>query len=153
MAAYFFSQETVVGNTAYYNKGSKSFYMDPGDQAIMIPPPADLQNSGPVAVLVGPGCASACEFFSYDMTVNGRVKIVGEYPTEGAGGSIEAFFMPANIYCQMTMGKAVDPSGNVHIEGKGVVPTVKVPVTIDNLQKETNGEDVILAAAEAALGH
>jgi carboxyl-terminal processing protease len=153
MAAYFFSQETVVGNTAYYNKGSKSFYMDPGDQAIMIPPPADLQNSGPVAVLVGPGCASACEFFSYDMTVNGRAKIVGEYPTEGAGGSIEAFFMPENIYCQMTMGRAVDPSGNVHIEGKGVVPTVKVPVTIDNLQKETNGEDVILAAAEAALGH
>lgn len=152
MAAYFFSQETVVGNTAYYNKGSKSFYMDPGDQQIMIPPPADLQNSGPVALLVGPACASACEFFSYDMTINGRAKIVGEYPTEGAGGSIEAFFMPENIYCQMTVGRAVDPNGNVHIEGKGIVPTVKVPVTVDTLQKEANGQDVILQAAEMALG-
>ncbi len=153
MAAYFFSQETVVGNTAYYNKGSKSFYMDPGDQEIMIPPPAKLQNSGPVAVLVGPACASACEFFSYAMTVNGRAQIVGEYPSEGAGGSIEAFFMPENIYCQMTIGRAVDPNGNIHIEGKGVVPTVKVPVTVDTLQKEANGEDVILEAAEATLGH
>lgn len=152
MAAYFFTQDTVVGNTAYYNKGSKSFYMDPGDQQSMLPPPADLQNTGPVAVLVGPACASACEFFSYDMTVNGRAKIVGEYPSEGAGGSIEAFFMPENIYCQMTIGRAVDPKGNVHIEGKGIVPTVKVPVTVDTLQKEANGQDVILQAAEAALG-
>ncbi len=152
MAAYFFSQETVVGSESFYNKSSGSWFTDPGGQDIMIPPPADLQFSGPVAVLVGPACASACEFFSYDMTINGRAKIVGEYPTEGAGGSIEAFFMPEGIYCQMTFGRAVDPNGNVHIEGKGVVPTVKVPVTVDTLQKEFNGDDVILSAAEAALG-
>lgn len=119
----------------------------------MIPPPANLQNTGPVAVLVGPGCVSACEFFSYDMTINGRAQIVGEYPTDGGGGSIEAFYMPENIYCQMTFGRAVDPNGNVHIEGKGIVPIVKVPVTAENLQKEANGADLILAAAEAALGH
>ena len=86
MAAYFFDKETVVGNAAYYNRGSGSFYMDPGDQKIMIPPSPDLQFSGPVDVLVGPACASACEFFSYDMTVNNRATVVGQYPTEGAGG-------------------------------------------------------------------
>jgi C-terminal processing protease CtpA/Prc len=59
--------------------------------------------------------------------------------------------MPENIYCQLTVGRAVDASGNIHLEGKGVVPTVKVPVTADTLQKESNGEDVVLAAAEAAL--
>ncbi len=153
MAAYFFDKEITVGSESFYNKGSGTWFTDPGGQDVMIPPPAELQNNGPVAVLVGPGCASACEFFSYDMTVNGRAKIVGEYPTEGAGGSIEAFFMPENTYCQMTFGRAVDPNGNVHLEGKGVVPTDKVPVTLDNLRKESTGEDVILAAAEAALGH
>jgi C-terminal processing protease CtpA/Prc len=152
MAAYFFSQDTIVGNTAYYNKGSGQFYMDPGDQALMIPPPADLQYNGNVAVLVGPACASACEFFSYDMTINGRARVVGEYPTEGAGGSVEAFTMPEDIYCQMTIGRAVDPQGNIHLEGKGVVPTVKVAVTADTLQQEANGQDVVLAAAEKALG-
>ena len=152
MAAYFFNKETVVGNTAYYNKGSGTFYMDPGDQTSMIPPPANLQYNGPIAVLVGPACASACEFFSYDMTVNNRAKIVGQYPTDGAGGSVEDFIMPENIQVQLTIGRAVDANGNVHIEGKGVVPTVKVPVTADTLQKQANGEDVVLEAAETALG-
>jgi C-terminal processing protease CtpA/Prc len=152
MAAYFFDKETVVGNTAYYNKGSGSFYMDPGDQTSMIPPRSELQYSGPVAVLVGPACASACEFFSYNMTINDRALIVGQYPTEGAGGSVEPFVMPENISAQMTFGRAVDAQGNIHLEGKGVTPTVKVPVTADTLQQQANGVDVVLAAAEKAVG-
>ncbi|MBI1855843.1 MAG: hypothetical protein HYR93_08285 [Chloroflexi bacterium] len=151
MAAYFFDKEIVVGNTAYYNKGSGEFYMDPGDQASMIPPPANLQYSGPVAVIVGPACASACEFFSYNMTINGRAAIVGQYPTEGAGGSVEDFMMPENIQVQLTIGRAVDAQGNVHLEGKGVVPTIKVPVTAETLLKQANGEDVVLEAAEKVV--
>jgi C-terminal processing protease CtpA/Prc len=151
MAAYFFNSETTVGNTAYYNKGSGEFYMDPGDEAVMYPPPVDLQYDGPMAVLVGPSCASACEFFSYNMTVNNRAMIVGQYPTEGAGGSVEQFLMPENISTQITIGRAVDAQGNVHLEGKGVAPTVKVPVTADTLRQQADGVDVVLTAAEEAL--
>jgi C-terminal processing protease CtpA/Prc len=151
MAAYFFDQETVVGNAAKYSKDTGQFYMDPGDEARMIPPRPALQYSGPVAVLVGPACASACEFFSYNMTINDRAIIVGQYPSEGAGGSVEQFVMPEGIYTQMTIGRAVDANGDIHLERKGVVPTVKFPVTLDTLQKQANGEDVILEAAEKAL--
>jgi C-terminal processing protease CtpA/Prc len=151
MAAYFFNTETVVGNTAYYNKGSGEFYMDPGDEAVMYPPQPDLQFDGPVAVLVGPACASACEFFSYAMTINDRALIVGQYPTEGAGGSVEEFLMPENTYAQITIGRAVDAQGNIHLEGKGVTPTVKVPVTLDILRQQADGVDVVLAAAEEAI--
>lgn len=151
MAAYFFDKEIVVGNTAHYNQGSGDFYMDPGDQMSMIPPRPDLQYSGPVVVLVGPACASACEFFSYDMTVNNRATVIGEYPSEGAGGSVEDFMMPESISVRMTVGRAVDAQGNIHLEGKGVTPTVKVPVTVETLRKESNGEDVILDAAIAYL--
>jgi C-terminal processing protease CtpA/Prc len=59
--------------------------------------------------------------------------------------------MPEGISTQLTTGRAVDAQGNVHLEGKGVVPTVKVPVTSDTLQKQANGEDVILDAAVQAL--
>jgi C-terminal processing protease CtpA/Prc len=152
MAAYFFDQEIVVGNTARYSKETGEFYMDPGDETRMIPPRSQLQYSGPVAVLVGPGCASACEFFSYDMTINDRAIIVGQYPSDGAGGSVEQFLMPEGIYTQMTTGRAVDAEGNIHLEGTGVVPTVKVPVTFETLQRQANGEDVVLQAAEDALG-
>jgi C-terminal processing protease CtpA/Prc len=153
MAAYFFDKETVVGNTAHYDKSSGQFYMDPGDEMSMIPPRGELQYPGPVVVMVGPDCASACEFFSYDMTINNRATVVGEYPSEGAGGSVERFLMPEDISAQITIGRAVDAQGNIHLEGKGVVPTVKVPVTAETLRKEANGEDVILDAAVAYLGH
>ena len=151
MAAYFFDKEIVVGNTAKYSKDTGKFYMDPGDETRMIPPRPALQYSGPVAVMVGPACASACEFFSYDMTINDRAIVVGQYPSDGAGGSVEQFLMPEGIYTQMTIGRAVDANGDIHLEGKGVVPTVKVPVTVETLQKQANGEDVILEAAEKAL--
>jgi C-terminal processing protease CtpA/Prc len=151
MAAYFFEEEMVVGNTANYSKDTGEFYMDPGDEQIMIPPRPELQYHGPVAVLVGPACASACEFFSYNMTIDDRALIVGQYPTEGAGGSVQDFLMPEGLLVRMTIGRAMDAEGNIHIEGPGVVPTVKVPVTVETLQREANGEDVILEAAEEAL--
>ena len=151
MAAYFFDQEIETGYVEHYDPTIGGFYAEPGEKTPMIPPPADLQFAGPVAVLVGEGCASACEFFSYDMTTSGRAEIVGQYPTEGAGGSIERFLMPEDIGVQMTTGRALDVNGNIHIEGSGVAPTVKVPVTLATLQAEHNGEDTVLAAAEDAL--
>ncbi len=151
MAAYFFDKEIIVGNTARYNKGSGEFYTDPGDETLMISPREELQYGGPVVVMVGPACASACEFFSYNMTIDKRAAIIGQYSSDGAGGSVEQFLMPENIYTQMTTGRAVDAQGNIHLEGKGVVPTVKVPVTAETLFREANGEDVILDAAIAYL--
>jgi hypothetical protein len=59
--------------------------------------------------------------------------------------------MPEGIPVRITIGRAVDADGNIHLEGKGVVPDVKVPVTVETLQREANGEDVILEAAEKAL--
>lgn len=151
MAAYFFDKETVVGNTARYNKGSGEFYMDPGDETLMLPPREALQYSGPVVVMVGPNCASACEFFSYNMTINDRATIVGQYPSEGAGGSVEDFLMPEDITVQITIGRAVDAEGKIHLEGTGVVPDIRVPVTAETLKRIADGEDVILETAEKVV--
>jgi len=139
------------GWLARYDEATGAFFIDPGEGTTMIPPAADLQYTGNVAVLVGPGCASACEFFSYFLTVDDRATIVGLYPTDGAGGSVEQFLMPENIHVQITTGRSLDANGEIHLEGKGVVPTVRVPVTFETLQSQHNGEDAVLSAAEAAL--
>jgi C-terminal processing protease CtpA/Prc len=152
MAAYFFDHRVPVGNIGRYDPTSDSFYIDPTDVDEMIPPPADLQYSGQVAVLVGPACASACEFFSYNMTLEDRAEIVGQYPSEGAGGSVEQFIMPEGISVQFTIGRAVDANGDVHIEGTGVAPTVRVPVTYETILERANGGDPVLSAAEELLG-
>ena len=151
MAAYFFNEETVVGKGSTYDEVTGDFYMDPASEALMIPPREQLQYNGPVVVMVGPACVSACEFFSYAMTVNDRSIVVGEYPTAGAGGGVEAFLMPENTYMQMTVSRQMDADGNIHIEGSGVVPDVRVPVTVDTFKRELAGEDVILEAAEKVI--
>ena len=152
MAAYFFDHRVTTGQTALYDPVSDSFFADPTDFQEMIPPPAELQYKGRVAVLVGPACASACEFFSYNMTLEDRAEIVGQYPSEGAGGSVEQFIMPEVIVVQLTIGRAVDADGNVHIEGPGVQPTLRVPVTYETILEKANGGDPVLDAAEDALG-
>ncbi len=83
MAAYFFEEEHVIGNTSYYDDSIDDFYADPGDEDQFFLPREELRYDGDIVVIVGPGCASACEFFSYDMTIEDRATIVGHYPTAG----------------------------------------------------------------------
>jgi C-terminal processing protease CtpA/Prc len=151
MAAYFFDHEIPVGNTAYFDESSGQFFMDPGDETSMLPPRPTLQYGGPVALLVGPACASSCEFFSYDMTLGDRALVVGQHPSAGAGGSVEEFLMPEGIVVQMTIGRAVDPSGNVHIEGSGIVPSLVVPSNLSTFRRLSRGEDVVLTTAQEEL--
>jgi C-terminal processing protease CtpA/Prc len=102
-----------------------------------------LRYDGPLAVIVGPQCSSACEFFAYDLTLDDRATIIGHYPTAGLGGSISQLLMPGPSVFQYTTGRALDMEGNIHIEGIGVVPDVRVPVTAETLF----AEDALLEAA------
>jgi len=151
MAAYFFGDRTNTGSTELYDASTGEFYHDPDGDSFMIPPADDLQYLGDVVVMVGAGCASACEFFSYDMTLDDRATIVGQYPSDGAGGSVEQFLMPGDFVVTMTIGRGLDAAGNVHLEGHGVVPDVHVPVDLDTILAAANGDDVVLDAAEDTL--
>lgn len=148
MAAYFFDEPHTLGNTGYYDEDLDDFEFDPEDAERFYLPAEELRYSGDVVVLVGPACASACEFFSYDMTINDRATIVGHYPTAGLGGSVEDVYMPEGEVFRFTIGRAVDNEGNIHIEGQGVVPDVRVPVTPENLLTD---EDVVLQTAVEVL--
>ncbi|MCZ7543513.1 MAG: S41 family peptidase [Anaerolineae bacterium] len=150
MAAYFFDEPLVVGGRGIYNEELGEFYFDPDPnaQARLILPPENLRFRGKVAVLIGPNCASACERFAYDMSLQGRAAIVGYYPTAGLGGGVEDFLMPGNETVRFTKVRSVDAEGNIHIEGKGVAPTIRVPVTEATLFAE---DDPVLAAAIAYL--
>ena len=147
MAAYFFDESLALGNTGFYDESLGDFFVDPELEGVFYPPAEGLRYHGPVTVLVGPNCASACEFFSYDMTLQDRATIVGQYPTAGLGGSIEVFLMPEQEVIQFTTGRALDAEGEIHIEGVGVVPTVDVPVDEETLFSE--GDPVL----EAAVAH
>jgi C-terminal processing protease CtpA/Prc len=148
LAAYLFDEALELGRTGRYNAELDEFYFDPRLTDRFYLPAPTLRYHGPVAVLVGPACSSACEFFAYALTQQERAAIVGHYPTAGVGGSISQLRMPEGQMFQFTSGRAVDMAGEIHIEGKGVAPTVRVPVNEETLFAEG---DVLLAAAEAYL--
>jgi C-terminal processing protease CtpA/Prc len=148
MAAYFFDEEHVLGYAATYNEQIDDFYFDPRSVDEYILPQEELRYDGEVAVIVEPSCFSACEFFSYDMTIADRAAIVGHFPTGGLGGGVNDFYMPEGMTIRFTVSRAVDPDYNIHIEGQGVAPTVEVPVTMESVFSEG---DYLVSAAEAYL--
>jgi C-terminal processing protease CtpA/Prc len=144
MAAYFFDEPHELYKFGTYDRELGEFYFDPNPRFRFYLPPEDKRYNGDIAVLVGPACASACEFFSYDMTIDDRAAIVGQYPTAGLGGGIEQFFMPEGQVVQLPVSRPIDQDGNIVIEGQGIVPTVKVPVNEETLFTEV---DPVLDAA------
>src|SRR5690554_844231 len=148
MAAYFFDERIVTGRSGRYNESLGDFFFDPETEEELIPPAEELRYDGEVVAIVGPNCASACEFFAYNLTLQDRATIVGHYPTAGPGGGVEDIAMPEGEMVRFTVARAVDVDNNIHIEGIGVEPDVRVPVTVESLFGEG---DVLLEAAIEVL--
>jgi C-terminal processing protease CtpA/Prc len=144
MLGYLVDEELYTGTSAFYFPDLDAFEFNSLYDQVIYPSSEVTQYHGKLAVLVGPSCASMCEFFSYTLTLNDRAAIVGQYPTAGLGGGINQFAMPEGIIAQFTVGRAVGADNEIHIEGTGVVPDVLVPVDEDTLFTD---EDVILDAA------
>lgn len=147
LPAYFFDEVKNLGYTAVFNEEVNTFYYDPDLPSEFVLPPAEKRFSGPVAVLIHPFCQSACESFAYNMSLDGRAAIVGQYTTSGLGGSVVPVFLPDGVRTSITNGRSLDANGAIHIESKGVAPTVRVPVTEDTLFSE--GDPVL----ETAIAH
>jgi C-terminal processing protease CtpA/Prc len=148
LPAYFFDDEYVIGTTARYSASRNDFVINPAEEDKFILPSNELYYAGPVAVIISPNCASACEAFSFAMTVNNRAAIVGNYPTAGLGGSVVPIELPNNTTFNYTNSRSLDANGEIAIEGIGVQPTVRIPVTEETLFSE---EDVLLNAALEVL--
>lgn len=144
MAAYFFQEELALGNTAIYDEKRGEFYTDPRGTDVFYLPPENLRYDGPITVLIGPNCNSACEFFSYAMIQQDRAQIVGQYATAGLGGGQNVFVMPGGLSLQFSAGRNIDNDGNIIIEGVGIKPTIKVPVSRETVF--TDGDPILEAA-------
>ncbi len=146
MTAYFFNEPLILGTRGSYNEALGDFFFDARSEQRMYLPAEDLRYNGPVAVLVSPSCASACERFAYNMTLQNRAAIIGHYPTAGLGGSVTDMRLPEGLTVRYTTGRSLDKSGNIHIEGIGIIPTLTVPLTRDVLFD--SGDPLLEAAAE-----
>ena len=103
-------------------------------------------------ILIDDACASACEYFTQHLQVLGRATVIGQVPTSGAGGPIERVQMPGDITFQFTKGQTTFAgTDEPNLEAKGVVPDIRVPVTVDTELSKLRGEDPVMEAALAAM--
>lgn len=144
MVSMLFDEEVVVGNSADFYPDVGEFVVDPLGEETIEPSPDGRYYGGDVAVIVSPFCASACEFFGYELTLNDRSTVVGFHPSSGLGGNITPVFMPDGVYFQFTMGRSLDADGEIRFEGIGIEPDVVVPVTEETLFYEG---DILLDTA------
>ncbi len=151
LAGYLTQEEVVVGNSANYTPGadtSDGFFVDPLSVDELLPNPDGIYYGGKVAVLVGPNCASSCEFFAYVLSLLDNVTVIGQYPSAGLGGNITPVYLPGGLYFQFTTGRSLNAEGGIRLEGIGVIPDVYVPVDETTLFAEG---DVILDEAVVHL--
>jgi carboxyl-terminal processing protease len=147
-AGYFFEEEFQPFTALYYNDISGQFEVRQHPRRVE---PAPMYFGGPIAVLVGPDCISACEGFAYSMQHDGRSIVVGHYPSAGAYGEVGQgqYNLPDELTMQFPTGRYETPEGDLAIEGVGVIPDITVPVTTESALGQVDA--VLQAAIEALL--
>jgi C-terminal processing protease CtpA/Prc len=143
VASSFVSDPFTLNQTYHADQSGK--VVKTGESKIT---PGTQQWTNPVAILVSPACASACEIFASIIAHDPAHLIVGHYATAGIEGGVRPWAMPDGLTFNATVVRFQNPDGSVFLEGTGVQPTLKVPVTVNSLLS-TN--DDVLAAAEKAL--
>ncbi len=111
-------------------------------------PRPEIAFTGPLVILVDQGCASSCEYFTQHLQKLGRAVVVGQHASLGAGGFIDRISLPEGVTFQYTAARTTFLDSEVpNLEATGVVPDVRVPVTLETLAAFRNGEDPVMDAA------
>lgn len=145
LAGYFSDEEIILGQAEKLNTETGQF--EPEGLPDRVVPFERQFRFGRIAVLVGLGCASACEQEAYSFSQLPNAVVVGQYPSSGifAGVVPEQYRLPDGLTLQVSITRFTNPDGSLFLEGVGVVPTVKVPV---DAQTVLATDDVELRAAE-----
>lgn len=157
MASYFFSaDEPMPANMFdwyYFDQNADGLIRNfPQERQLSAPRP-ELAYTGPLVVLIDEGCASACEYFTQHLQLLDRATVIAQYGSKGAGGPIDRIALPSNgIFFQYTVGRTTFAgSDEFNLEAKGVVPDIRVSVTLESELAKLRGEDPVMQAAIAEL--
>jgi C-terminal processing protease CtpA/Prc len=148
LAGFLHDQEIPLGQSFYYSEATGKF--EPEGLADKILPNQSQYRFDKIAVLVGPACSSACEEEAYGFSQVPGAQVVGMFPTSSMFGEVGRgqFTMPEGFAMQFPTGRFLLPDGSLFLEGTGVQPTLKVPITLENVTSE---DDVVLQLGERVI--
>jgi C-terminal processing protease CtpA/Prc len=150
LAGYLTDQEIPMGQDEAFNEQTGRF--EPRGLAVKIEPNEAQYRFDKVVVLVGLACSSACEFEAYAFSQVPGAAVVGHFPTNGIFADVARgdYRLPEGMSAQFSASRTVLADGSLLIEGKGVEPTTRVPVTAESVLSPEDEE--LRAAEEAILG-
>lgn len=132
LAGFLTDQEIELGQLQYYSEATGSFESErPVDKVI---PNQTQFRFNKMFLLIDQACASACELESYGFSQVPGMEVIGHTPTAGVEAEVARgqFELPEGMSLQVPTGRFILPDGSLFLEGQGVQPTVRVPVTADN---------------------
>lgn len=147
--AGFLTDETIeLGQLAYYSEKTGQF--EPEGSPDLFYPNESQFRFPRLALLVDQTCYSACELEAYGFSQLDGIEVVGMFPSGGVEAEVARgqFELPAGLSLQAPTGRFTLPDGSLFLEGQGVQPTLRVPITAENVLSD---DDVVLRAAEEAL--
>jgi C-terminal processing protease CtpA/Prc len=151
LSEYFIKQPIIEEITSTYYSADEGKFVNGKDVTSTLKPKAEPFKVDKLAVLVSPSCASACEVEAYELSLVPGAMVVGYYPSAGIFADVARgqYKLPADISLQFSKIRFTLPDGSLFLEGTGVQPTVRVPMSFDNAMNWK--EDVVLNAAEEAI--
>lgn len=148
LAGFLTNKVITLGTVEYYSETTAKF--EPNGKPDRFWPNQNQYHFARMALLVDQACFSACELESYGFSQVSGMAVIGMYPTGGVEAEVSRgqVKLPAGFTAQFPTGRFVLPDGSLFLEGQGVKPTVRVPITAENLLSQ---DDVVLKAAEDRL--
>ncbi len=143
LAGYLTDQVIEMGQLEYYSEKTGKFEPD-GIRDKIYPMSRQFEFKNKI-LLVGDGCASACELEAYGFSQVPGMQVFGETPTAGVEAEVARgqFELPDGISLQVPTGRFTLPDGSIFLEGTGVQPTHHVAVTAESV---LSGSDSVLTA-------
>jgi len=144
LAGFLDTQEIQMGQLEYFSTKTGSF--EPEGPRERVLPNVEQYTFQKMALLVDQACASACELEAYGFSQVPGMEVIGMYPSAGVEAEVARgqFLLPEGFSAQFPTGRFTLPDGSIFLEGKGVQPTTRIPLSAANL---LSPNDVVLTNA------
>lgn len=148
LAGFLYDQEIPLGQLEYYSDKTGKF--EPEGPREKVYPNVGQYRFDEMVLLVDQTCYSACEIEAYGFSQVPGMVVMGQFPTAGVEAETARgqFKLPGEIELTIPTGRFTLPDGSIFLEGKGVQPTKRIPITRETV---LNSEDVVLKAAEQEI--
>lgn len=148
LAGFLTDQDIVLGQLEYYSEKTGKF--EPEGLPDKITPSENQFRFDKMILLVDQACASACELEAYGFSQVPGMTVVGQYPTAGVEAEVARgqFKLPEGMSIQIPTGRFVLPDGSIFLEGQGVIPDERIPITRDFVLM--SGDPVLSYAVQLA---